>query len=654
VWPDGLTVKDMSLMGRRFVFMIALLLPGSSAALAQISPGALSRAHSSLDSAKHCIDCHEIGTQQPHRKCLACHREIGRQLETRRGLHPGLVGSEPNGKACSVCHLEHNGRDFELIQWDPPQQNLDHRRTGYTLAGRHAALTCRQCHQPSHISSTDDESMMPKDRSRTFLGLTRDCLGCHADPHRAQLSAQCETCHDTVRWQNAVQYDHAKARFALSGPHEKVECRKCHPEVTAASGKPFIKFRDLAFSDCTPCHDDPHHGAFQASCKTCHTLPSWKPAATSTVFDHTRSRFPLAGKHAGLPCKSCHVKSDFKQPVAHNLCGDCHRQSPHKNQFAGRADRGECSSCHKVDGFKPATFDVARHRTTGFPLEGKHIGLRCDQCHTPWTAAVVYKISDTRCAKCHADKHAGQFGQSPSTGQCEACHTVRGFAPSTFTLSKHQTTRFALAGAHGAVVCVECHAAGAGKPAVARYRFDNMNCSGCHEDIHKGQFAARMSQQGAGGVAQDCTACHSNRAWKELPGFDHNGTKFPLAGSHRLASCDRCHRRQDPKPEWRSVLFQSAPHQCASCHEDEHGGQFNVAGSTNCSRCHSEGKWKPSLFDHNRGSDFTLTGAHRNTTCAACHMARMAGDRKMTLYKGVPRVCSGCHATKAPGNNWLQ
>jgi len=494
---------------------------------------------------------------------------------------------------------------------------------------------------------------MPKDRSRSFLGLTRDCLGCHADPHQGQLPAQCGTCHDTARWQNAVKVDHAKARFILAGPHERVECRKCHPQVAAADGKLYIKFRNLEFSDCTPCHSDPHRGAFQAACKTCHTLPAWKPASASAVFDHARSRFPLAGKHAGLPCKSCHEKSDFKLPVAHSLCGDCHRQSPHKNQFAGRADRGECSSCHKVEGFKPATFDTARHSTTGFALEGRHVGLRCDQCHKPWTAAVIYRIPDTHCAKCHVDKHAGQFHLSPSSGQCEACHTVRGFAPATFTLTKHQATRFALTGAHGAVVCAECHKAGGETPAVARYRFDNLNCSGCHGDIHKGQFAVRMSRPGSGGVAQDCAVCHSNRAWTELPGFDHGDTKFPLAGKHRLASCDRCHRREDPKPEWRSVQFQSAPHQCAACHEDEHGGQFNASGSTNCSRCHSERQWKPSLFNHNGESGYTLAGAHQNTACAACHGVRMAGDKKLTVYKGVPRTCSGCHAGKAPGGSRL-
>lgn len=637
-------------MGKRLILAVVFLYPMVPAALAQISPGSLSRAHSSLEGARHCVDCHEIGAQLPSRKCLACHREIEKRLETRSGLHPELVGAESGGKACNACHQEHNGRDHELIQWDPPQQLFDHRRTGYSLSGRHAALACRQCHQPSHILSTDDESQMPKDRSRSFLGLAKDCLGCHADKHRGQLSTQCETCHDNVRWQNAVNYDHAKARFALTGPHEKVECRKCHPEAWAADGSAYVKFRDLPFSDCTPCHNDPHRGAFQASCKTCHALPAWKPASVSAVFDHARTKFQLAGKHAGLACKSCHAKSDFKMPVAHDRCADCHRDSPHKNQFAGRPDRGECSSCHKVDAFKPATFDAARHSTTGFPLEGKHVGLRCNQCHTPWTAAVVYRIPEPKCAKCHADKHAGQFRLSTSAGQCEACHSVQGFAPATYSLARHQAARFQLTGAHGAVVCVQCHAAGAGTPAIVRYRFDNLSCSGCHKDIHQGQFAARMSRPGPGGETRDCTACHSNRAWTELPGFDHGDTQFPLAGAHRQASCDRCHRRSDPKPEWRDVQFQSAPRLCAVCHEDEHGGQFNASGTTNCSRCHSEARWKPSLFNHNQGSGYTLAGAHQNTPCTACHMTRVAGDKKQTVYKGIPRTCSGCHAAKEPGD----
>jgi hypothetical protein len=160
-----------------------------------------------------------------------------------------------------------------------------------------------------------------------------------------------------------------------------------------------------------------------------------------------------------------------------------------------------------------------------------------------------------------------------------------------------------------------------------------------------------MSQQGAGGTAKDCTACHNNTSWREIPGFDHSATNFPLAGGHRQASCDRCHRRSDPKPEWKEVRFQSAPHACSSCHEDEHEGQFSLTGGTDCSRCHNEGKWKPSLFDHARGASYSLTGAHRNTSCRACHLSRdsVEKEKKVTVFKGTPRECSGCHTGKTPG-----
>jgi len=646
---DWIETKNKSVVMACLCVLIALIVSSRNSLWAQVSPGALSRAHRSLEGARHCVDCHELNAQPPARKCLDCHREIERRLDARRGLHPSLVGSESGGKPCSRCHPEHHGRDFNLVRWETEPKHFDHQRTGYSLTGRHAALVCNQCHQAPRIAGADAAEITVKDRSRTFLGLSRECRACHGDQHRGQLSAQCETCHDTARWQNAAQYDHAKARFQLSGPHEKVQCLKCHPEALAADSKPYRQFRNLSFDDCAPCHRDPHGGAFQAACKTCHALPDWKPAAISVAFNHARSRYPLLGKHAGLPCKACHSKSAFNRPVAHNLCGDCHRQSPHKSQFAARADGGDCSACHKVQGFKPSTFDLARHGTTAFSLDGKHAGIRCDQCHKPWTSALVFKISDTRCAQCHADKHAGQFRPALNSRQCEMCHTVRGFRPSTFTLARHQTTRFPLPGAHGAVVCGECHADAGGRTDAARYRFDNLACSSCHQDIHKGQFAVRMAQPGPSGAPVDCTACHTNTAWKDLPGFDHRGTNFPLAGGHRQAPCDRCHRRGEPKPEPGSVVFRSAPRKCDSCHQDEHGGQFASAGGTDCTRCHSDRQWKPSTFDHDRGSTYVLTGVHQNTKCAACHISRTNGDRKMIVFKGIPRQCSGCHAGSAPG-----
>jgi hypothetical protein len=630
------------------VFLAVLM--GSVSALAQISPGALSRAHSSLDRATLCTKCHALGPGSSLFKCLDCHGEIRQRLDEKHGLHPSLIGSEDRDRACASCHSEHNGGDYELIRWDPPQSSFDHSKTGYVLRGRHSALPCRDCHQPSRIQAKAAEDIKIKDHQRTFLGLGRDCLSCHNDQHRGQLSAQCDTCHNNTRWQDALKYDHSKSRFPLVGSHEKVECRKCHP--AQAEPRPYLKYRDLTYETCTPCHEDPHHAAFPVGCKECHSPVSWKPVVMSAAFDHARSRFPLEGKHIGLPCKSCHRKSDFKAPVAHARCSDCHKPNPHKDQFAKRADGGECAACHKVSGFKPATFDVARHRLSPYPLEERHMAVRCQQCHTPQGAATVYRMADTRCSSCHKEAHAGQFHQPPLQGRCESCHTVKAFSPSTFTPVRHRSARFTLPGAHIAVACIECHKRKKGDPiSSVSYRRDSLSCPTCHTDLHRGQFSVRMTLTGPDGAARDCMACHNTTSWNQLSGFDHQSTNFVLSGRHSQVPCDRCHRRGEPKPDIGSIVFRETPHKCSACHADQHGGQFIENGIADCTRCHSEKGWKPSLFDHDTKSNYPLTGAHRDARCTVCHTStREVGGKIVISYRGLPRTCSACHRSKAPGN----
>lgn len=634
----------------RPILVLGFMLAGCFQAHAQISPGALSEAHSELSGVGNCVKCHDVGKRAPVFKCQECHREIQRRLDENRGLHPSLVEADRTGRACAKCHSEHGGRNAGLIHWNPPQTNFDHRRTGYALVGRHAALTCHDCHKPSHIKVQVEDPAAPKNRDRTYLGLNRECAACHEDQHRGQLPGACETCHNTSRWQDALHFDHAKSRFPLEGPHEKADCRKCHEETAAA--KPYRKYRGLAFEDCISCHTDPHRGAFQSACKSCHAVANWKPSGVSAVFDHARSRFPLAGKHSGLACKSCHKKGNFKQPVSHEKCADCHLPGPHKDQFSNRPGGGDCSSCHRVEGFKPSTFDKAQHRGSRFLLDGRHEEVRCDQCHIPKGPATTYRIVDTRCAACHADRHAGQFLSPPYEGQCELCHSVRGFALSSFTPARHQSTRFPLSGAHGAVVCSECHKRTPGTDVASlpvKYRFDDRTCSTCHRDFHRGQFAARMAQAGPDGVAKDCASCHNNISWRELSGFEHGQTRFALEGEHRQAACDRCHQRGEKKPDPGEVVFREAPRQCAACHEDRHGGQFEASGSTDCARCHVQQQWKPSTFAHDSGGGYALPEGHGRGRCIGCHPPGKGVEGKTaTMYRGVPKTCSGCHRSREP------
>ncbi len=624
---------------------------GSASARAQISPGPLARAHRMLEGPNHCTDCHDTAKRPPEFKCLDCHREIRQRLDANRGFHAALVEGDTTSRSCVKCHSDHNGADFQIIHWDPPIEKFDHRKAGYTLVGKHATIACRDCHQPAHVPAAARAAMQAKDFTRSYLGLSQKCADCHADEHHGQFAASCETCHDSADWKNAAHFDHNKARFSLTGAHERVACDKCHMKVPAA--KPYVKYKGIQFSDCTPCHSDPHKGSFAGTCRSCHgTDLSWKPTQINSSFNHSVTKYPLLGKHASVSCNSCHHNGDFKAPLAFANCTDCHTKDPHHGQFAERPDRGACESCHTVSGFKPSTFGLVEHQATRFPLVAQHLKVQCVKCHLPNPEGVLYRIGDFSCAACHQDVHGGQFRGGQYQNRCESCHTEETFKPSTFTIARHAATKYPLTGAHAAVACMDCHRqrGDSGTPAPVPYHFDDTSCTACHDDPHHGQFAAQMKTQRLDGNMSGCQACHTTSSWHELQGFDHSATRFPLTGAHRAVVCEKCHKPDEPAAGIKSIRYTSAPVQCSGCHADIHGGQFSDGGAVvDCTKCHGIEKWKPSNFNHETMSTFKLEGAHRRVTCGECHRAgTLPSGIDGVVYRSTPTKCSACHG----GGHW--
>jgi cytochrome c7-like protein len=633
--------------------LLALFCWIPAATWAQISPGPLSRAHQSLSGATQCTSCHKLGAGAASFKCLECHADIAGRVAAKRGLHASFGTVSASQKECATCHSEHNGENFNLIRWNPTPGAFDHSKTGYALEGKHAGLACARCHTAAHIASAQRATISIKDLNRTYLGISNGCVTCHRDQHQGRLGQNCQQCHGFNDWKVAAgplgRFDHSRTRYPLTGVHQQVACQKCH--LPGADGRP--KYVGLWFSTCNACHTDPHRGTFAGTCQSCHSTGGWKrvsAAAVSERFDHSRTKFPLLGKHADVRCDGCHAGGDFKKPVAFQKCSDCHRDA-HQGQFVHRADRGECSSCHEVNGFRPALFGVKEHAATAYPLQGKHAAVRCEQCHIPAGRATIYKVKYGQCTDCHKDEHQGQFARAPYFNQCQQCHDLSGYRPSTFTLARHQQTRFRLSGGHLATPCNECHKAKADfaggatvKPAVM-YHFEDRSCTTCHADPHQGQFRDRMLRISAAGKAIGCEACHSTETWSDLQRFDHAATKFPLVGAHRAVACMDCHKPPNLETRLRNVDFRAAPLRCEQCHQDIHGGQFAKAGQpTACAGCHNSARWRPSLFDHETRTTFPLKGAHRNVRCEACHKnVRLLGAKQVLFYKPTPARCIDCH-----------
>ncbi|HZP05311.1 MAG TPA: hypothetical protein VFB43_10450 [Terracidiphilus sp.] len=618
-------------------------------AKAQISPGPLARAHQSLSGDTNCINCHEVSTRAPSFKCLECHREIAAEIQQNKGLHATFPRSGPPGSACAKCHSDHNGTNFEMIHWTPTPSGFDHSKTGYALDGKHVGVSCRTCHAAQHIAAPARALLTSKDLNHTWLGLSSACGTCHQDKHQGRFGTDCARCHSTTEWKTATldrqHFDHSKARFPLTGAHQYVLCASCH--TSGPDGQ--ARYAGLPFASCTDCHRDPHKGEFKQGCDSCHTTFTWKKSSFTSTFDHSKTNFPLLGKHVDVPCVSCHQGGDFQAPVAHNACADCHKPDQHGGQLASRADGGRCESCHTVQGWSPSTFSVADHAKTGFPLTFPHAEVKCASCHVPAGTSTRFKIKFAQCVDCHADEHQGQFAGEPWRNRCDQCHTGATFQTSNYTLAKHQKSSFPLTGGHIAVACNECHKPIAGSK-VARYHFAQLNCATCHEDVHKGQFADRMAKLDVRGRPLGCEACHSTKEWKDLSKFDHAATDFPLIGSHRAVACIDCHRPPAMERTMAHVEFTKAPVRCADCHENPHADQFG-ARADDCSSCHNTNKWQPSLFDHDKTA-FLLKGGHENVACSACHTLKKQVNGNLVLfYKPTPKACDDCHGTTAPKMN---
>ena len=94
-------------------------------------------------------------------------------------------------------------------------------------------------------------------------------------------------------------------------------------------------------------------------------------------------------------------------------------------------------------------------------------------------------------------------------------------------------------------------------------------CSGCHLDVHVGQFNA------ATGGPADCARCHTVDEFKKVR-FVHAppGARFALDGKHAELECKKCHDAVQVTPTLASVRYQPLPITCEGCHVDEHDGAF--------------------------------------------------------------------------------
>lgn len=533
----------------------------------QISPGKLSRYHAEIEGMANCTKCHELGESVRASKCLECHRLLKARIDDKKGYH---ASPEVTGSTCVKCHSDHHGLEFELVRWQNTPQEFDHVKTGFKLEGAHAKQDCRACHKlPFNEAGIASDKHI--NSARTFLGLTSTCTACHQDEHRGALDQTCTKCHTMEAWKSASKYDHASARFLLTGKHGKVECSKCHKSENAGTSKTilltkkvgagsFLKYKPIEFSSCASCHKDVHQNKFGQDCASCHVTTGFSELKSAS-FDHSKTRYPLVGKHLSVNCAKCHTSGKKTGKMKFDLCLDCH-DDQHGGQFASRPDQGECKSCHTLTGWTPASYGIDQHQAGRFPLTGGHLATPCLLCHKQEDKNgrnIAHFVFDkVTCNVCHVDIHNKDADKWMGAKSCDACHKTESWNSVNFD---HSLTKFPLAGKHQSKSCRDCHLIASMPDNKKALKLTGLaiNCSGCHNDPHQRQFSARTG----GG---ECSQCHAADGWL-VQKFDHNNANFKLDGAHAKVSCEKCHHEEIGKNGVKFIRYSPLPISCKDCHK---------------------------------------------------------------------------------------
>ena len=175
----------------------------------QVSPGALSAAHASLQN--NCGGCHTPVRGVDDTKCIGCHVNNAALLQRQPTAFHATIAS------CSNCHREHEDVSPRPVAMDHAaladiglqvlRRNIDNPSNSRVLAW------IRQ-----HERGTETASTHP-DVTSTEAAL--DCASCHStkDQHQGYFGGDCASCHRTAAW-TITEFQHPSPR--------SVECVQCH------------------------------------------------------------------------------------------------------------------------------------------------------------------------------------------------------------------------------------------------------------------------------------------------------------------------------------------------------------------------------------------------------------------------------------------
>jgi hypothetical protein len=551
----------------------------------------LTEGHSGVD----CISCHANGFQGTPTDCNSCHMNDFNQASNPNHMDLGLSTD------CISCHTTVPG-------WAPASFEVHNQY--YVLEGAHALISsnCIDCHNNNYNNTPN-----------TCVGCHQDAFNGTTDPDHelAQYPTDCTLCHNQTLWSPA-SFNH-DVFYPLTGGHAAVasNCILCH--TSGYNNTP---------NTCSGCHQDdyagsgnPNHTALglPTDCQTCHTTaPGWAPAEMPNhdVF------YLIEGAHLAIAndCAACHNGNYNNTP---NTCVGCHLEtfnattSPdhETNQFPT-----ECASCHSQNAWMPSTFD---HNQI-YPLTGAHASIanECTACHingdfinTPNTCIGCHQSDFS--ATSDPDHEAQQYPED-----CTLCHNQTSWMPATF----NHNDFYPLTGGHQVIEqqCVLCHQ--------GNYNNTPATCVGCHQSDYNNSVNPNHTTLN---LSTDCVSCHTTApGWAPAQFPDHNNY-YTIQGAHSSLNCVDCHNGN----------YNNTPNTCYGCHQNDYSAALMPNHTVNqyptdCTTCHNQTAWSPSIFDHN--TFYPLTGGHLPIAndCNQCHNGS---------YNNTPNTCVGCHQSNYNG-----
>ena len=548
------------------------------------------------------------------------------------------------------------------------RSNFDHLTTGFELTGRHRDLQCEECHT-----------------SAVFKGTPRECSACHGLGTRVRATAkssnhilsteQCDSCHATVAWIPAVNFDHAQTHGS---------CSTCHNNVQA-QGKP------------------PQHIATNLECEVCHSTISWAGA----VFNHDGISGGCAQCHngvtatgtpsshiptAGAPCESCHSTTNFStfsgtsmnhSAVAGMPCVNCHEAG---KSFVGvtittrppppHPATGDCNTCHSsTSTFGGLSQLPPNHIPTSQP---------CSQCHANQADFSIYAMSHqgitSGCANCHGaglsfvNMAPPTLKEIPAnhipTGSmaCEGCHSNTNFTTFAGTTMNHAVV--------AGMSCSTCHEAGksfvGSPPIVTRPPAPHVTtgeCSNCHFSTTTFSGARAMPANHIPLPAADgsnCALCHTNANDYSIYTMNHNGIANNCAQCHGtgMSFANIAPPALKEPPTGAPAHIPTGNIACELCHSPTNFATFSgttikhaAVSGQRCDSCHELGMswygisnlWVRDGPNHHKGQDCGGSGCHspRDTSGGGrANAVKMTVKSKaVTAAAGTTTASSGAAAT---------